>query len=225
MLNSSAYDLKGANVYMEGGRLVRCAVTGGGTAIGASSGLYGSGVYATGGAVVESCLVTGNGSGTAMFGAVCLEGGAKLVNSTVVGNTPPGGSVQNTAGVYVNSANARVVNTVMFDNGGTAENEFGKQNLGCYGYCASSVANEECATWRVIADAAFKDYAKAGADVGNLRPSRGGPLHNGGCTREAYAGTGAISEVDILGGRRIVGPRLDIGCIEGVPPGTVMFVR
>ena len=128
-------------------------------------------------------------------------------------------------GVYVNSANAAVVNTVMFDNGGTAENEFGKQNLGCYGYCASSVANENCATWRVIADAAFKDYAKAGEDVGNLRPSRGGPLHNGGCTREAYAGTGAISEVDILGGRRIVGSRLDIGCIEGVPPGTVMFVR
>ena len=224
-LNSSAYDLKGANVHMGGGRLVRCTVFDGRTAAGASSGLYGSGVYATGDAVVENCLVTGNGSGTVMFGTVCLEGGAKLVNSTVVGNTPPGGSVQNTAGVYVNSANARVVNTVMFDNGGTAENEFGKQNLGCYGYCASSVANEECATWRVIADAAFKDYAKAGEDVGNLRPSRGGPLHNGGCTREAYAGTGAISEVDILGGRRIVGPRLDIGCIEGVPPGTVMFVR
>ena len=222
----------GGNVYMSGGRLVRSRVLGGNANAGNRGDpyAYGCGIYAAGSAIVESCLIANNTVGSLANGygtGVCLAGSARMVNCTVVRNTAPALSkvTSKTGGVYVNSANARVVNTVMFDNGGTAENEFGKQNLGCYGYCASSVANEECATWRVIADAAFKDYAKAGEDVGNLRPSRGGPLHNGGCTREAYAGTGAISEVDLLGGRRIVGSRLDIGCIEGVPPGTVMFVR
>jgi len=220
----------GGNVYMTGGRLVRCQVLDAYYRI--DSGYYrsyGMGIYASGG-TIESCLVKGcTAGGASVFDAgVRLAGAVTMVNCTVVGNLVTDTRDDYVAGVAVASASAKVVNTVLYDNGGTAAKEFGTGNLGCYEYSASSVTNASCATWRVIDATAFKDYGRISADLSGLRPcgSPGTALVRTGCTALDYAEKcGAVSQRDLLGGRRIMGKRLDIGCIAGKPGGLALSIR
>ena len=201
----------GGNVYMSGGRLTRSKITGG-QAIAWKQGddvdsrrSYGGGVYATGDAVVDSCLIYGNGNETITYGGgVCLDGRAVAVNCTVVDNTTdptyPG------AGICIYGANAKVVNCVMYGNGGTAKAEFGTANLDKYMCCASSVTNESCATWYLMGESAFMGYL-----VQDFRHNPSSSLTDHGTVSALYDDPIAT---DFFGNPRKSGPAYDIGYYE-----------
>ena len=204
---------KGGNVYMTGGRLVRCQILEGNLSRkfpGNPS--YGAGVYASGG-VVDSCLMKNNICYNKSTGAgICAEGTAKVVNCTLAGNTASSyssGAYNYSAGIYVNSANAMVVNSVIYGNGdNSALANFGTANLGRFFYCGSSVTNESCATWTVLTDNDFAEFA-----TGNLRPIVGSKLVDFGITGTAYLPVDC-SSLDLDGNARVAGPAIDIGCYE-----------
>ena len=201
----------GGNVYMSGGRLTRSKITGG-QAIAWKQGddvdswrSYGGGVYATGDAVVDSCLIYGNGNETITYGGgICLDGRAVAVNCTVVDNTTdptyPG------AGICIYGANAKVVNCVMYGNGGTAKAEFGTANLDKYMCCASSVTNESCATWYLMGESAFMGYL-----VQDFRHNPSSSLTDHGTVSALYDDPIAT---DFFGNPRKSGPAYDIGYYE-----------
>ncbi len=201
----------GGNVYITGGRLSRSVIVGGHAAAFKQSSdadnrrSYGGGVYAGGTALVDSCLIYNNGNDTLTYGGgICADGSATVANCTIVGNTTaataPG------AGVCVYSASARVVNCVMFGNGGTEEREFGTANLGQFEYCASSIANTSCATWRLIDATAFANY-----HAQDFRNTPASPLTDGGTAVVPYS-SGA--KLDIVGNPRLSGAASDIGACE-----------
>jgi hypothetical protein len=198
----------GGNVYMSGGRLTRSKITGGQAVAWKQSKdensrrSYGGGVYATGDAVVDSCLIYGNGSATITYGGgVCLDGNAVMSNSTIADNTTdpayPG------AGVCIYSANAKVINCVLYGNGGTAKAEFGTTNLGKYMCCASSVTNESCATWYLMDESAFMGYL-----VQDFRHNPSSPLTDHGTVFAPYDDPIAT---DLFGNPRKSGAAYDIG--------------
>ena len=215
----------GGNVYMSGGRLVRCRVSGGisNPQVVGQQTCEGDGIYATGG-IIDSCLIADNGNGVSQTTGVGVyaNGAVTVVNCTVVGNHLK--DDRNGAGIYVNSAAAKIINCVMYDNGGTAAKEFGTANLDRFSHCASSVTNESCATWKIVTERDFVNYEKGKA--GNLRGYRPSghldhhALSESGTTWEEY-----MSEVDLLGGPRMTGIKLDIGCIEGFEPGGTLRIR
>ena len=231
----------GANVAMSGGCVRRCHILNGIAASQANltSGGYesiGGGVYMTGG-VLENCLVASNVVGRFSYTAgIYLNGAGTVVNCTVVGgtvtSTEQSGSFANVGvGIHIANSKGRVINTVVYDNGGTAQTEFGTgSNLACYDYCASSVANESAAHWTTITAADFSDYAAwtgKGA-VEGLRPSRRSGedrLINAGTKWDEYLGIGATSTTDLCGGERLLGRRVDIGCLENLKLGLMLFVR
>ena len=205
---------QGGNVWMSGGKLVRCQILNGRLSpsnVGGNTGL-GAGVYASGG-VVDSCLVKGNICYNKTAGAGITAGGtAKVVNCTISGNVPStysSGAYNYSAGIYVNSANAMVVNSVIYGNGdNSALANFGTANLGRFFYCGSSVTNESCATWTVLTDNDFAEFA-----TGNLRPIVGSKLVDFGITGTAYLPVDC-SSLDLDGNARVAGPAIDIGCYE-----------
>ena len=220
----------GGNVSMSGGRMVRCQVLNG--QIGYDGHYFrvskGAGIYANGG-IIDTCLVKGN---AAMYNSRCggiyLEGSSTAVNCTVIGNTPGAYDDNVTAGVYAGSGSATIANSVFYGNGdNSGAANFGNANLDRFQYCASSVTNESCATWRVMDATAFKDYAKylEGGELKYLSPVAGGVLQNGGCTAADYLSMGGSAEKDLLGRVRISGKYLDIGCIEKPDTGLLLMVR
>ena len=189
------------------------------------------------GGVLENCLVASNVVGRFSYTAgIYLDGAGTVVNCTVVGgtvtSTEQSGSFANVGvGIHIANSKGRVINTVVYDNGGTAQTEFGTgANLACYDYCASSVANESAAHWTTITAADFSNYAAwTGAnDVEGLRPNRRegeNRLINAGTKWDEYLELGATSTTDLCGGARLLGRRIDIGCLENLGPGLMLFVR
>ena len=224
-----AVSLRGGNVYMSGGRLVRCRIekaeiknTAGGTGYASNGG----GIYATGGAV-ENCLVAGNavkGDGSSA-GGVYAEGTARIVNCTVIDNTA---TVADGTGAQIASKTAKICNTVVFNNGADAAGEYGTANLTNYINCASGFANADGVNCKVIDETAFTDWANRNENVANLKPAMGldNPLANAGGRLADYTGFGAISMTDLLGAPRFCGAKVDLGCIEGdAKPGMVLLLR
>ena len=230
----------GGNVAMVGGCVRRCQILNGTAYSGAnlSSGGYesrGGGVYILGG-VLENCLVASNVVGRFSYTAgIYLDGAGTVVNCTVVGGTvssteQSGSFADFGVGIHIANSKGRVVNTVVYDNGGTAQKEFGTTCLGCYDYCASSVANESAAHWTTITAADFSDYAAwTGANnVEGLRPGRrpgANRLIGAGTKWDEYLELGATSTTDLCGGPRLLGKRVDIGCLENFGLGMMLFVR
>ena len=187
------------------------------------------------GGVLENCLVASNVVGRFSYTAgIYLDGAGTVVNCTVVGgtvtSTEQSGSFKNYGvGIHIANSAGRVINTVVYDNGGTAQKEFGTTCLGCYNYCASSVANESAAHWTTITAADFVDYsAWTGAGVvEGLRPNNQGSrkLFNAGTKWADYLSKGATSLTDLCGGPRRVGLRLDIGCLEGAERGLSFQIK
>ena len=218
----------GGNVYMTGGRLVRCQILNGQTSNNGAGfeDELGGGVYAGGTGVVESCIVRDcnlNAGGRVYGGGICVDGSASVVNCTVIGckvNANASGG-----GVYLRSAKAKVVNTVMFDNGGTPTSEFGNANLDCYAHCASSTNNASCATWQVIDETAFRDWASRETNLRALVPAVGKPLCGTGTDADGYRDAGGTSTVDLRGRPRRIGKRLDIGCLEANSAGGALIVK
>lgn len=229
----------GGNVAMVGGCVRRCQILNGTAYSGAnlSSGGYesrGGGVYISGG-VLENCLVASNVVGRFSYTAgIYLDGAGTVVNCTVVGGTVTSTEQLDSfdtygVGIHIANSAGRVVNTVVYDNGGTAQTEFGTTGLGCYDYCASSVANESAEHWTTITAADFVDYsAWTGAGVvEGLRPNNQGSrkLFNSGTKWDKYLGFGATSTTDLCGRPRRVGLRLDIGCLEGAERGLSFQIK
>ena len=203
----------GGNVYITGGRIYRSVITEGHAVnVKQTSDVdnrrsYGGGVYAGGTALVDSCLIYNNGNDMLTYGGgICVDGNAVVVNCTIADNTTattaPG------AGVCVYSTSASVVNCVMFGNGGTEEREFGTANLDRFASCASSVANESSAAWRIISETAFAGYS-----AHDFHPTASSPLVNGGTTDPASYPT-TVGDLDLDGFARVSGPSIDIGCYE-----------
>ena len=215
----------GGNVHISGGRLSRCQVLGGVLAANAWNlkVSYGAGVYASGG-IVDSCLIKGNQSyNNGRCGGIYVSGDAKVVNCTVTGNLPPpkGDGDTVTAGIHIGSAGATVVNCVLYGNGdGSAKANFGNANLDRFFYCGSSVTNESCATWTVLTDADFVDYAG-----GDLRQNRYSQLVNRGTLDPAYFPEG-VSPYDLSGNIRVEQRAIDLGCWEVLSSvGSLIIVR
>ena len=227
----------GGNVYMSGGRLSRSVITNGHCAAFSVSTFdgnhrsYGGGVCADGTALVENCLITGNdGVAWTYGGGVCAMGSAVVLNCTIVNNpmnVTVTGENAPVAGVCVWSASAGVTNCVIYGNGGTEWQEFGTMNLDRYGYCASSVANASCATWRLIDSSAFVDIA--GGKLEGFRPDmrvKRNPLIDGGSSFAEYVSiAGAASVRDFLGNERMTNHAMDIGCCEAIWGGSVISFR
>ncbi len=143
---------------------------------------------------------------------ICADGTAKVVNCTLAGNTASSyssGAYNYSAGIYVNSANAMVVNSVIYGNGdNSALSNFGTANLGRFFYCGSAVTNESCATWTVLTDADFVNVS-----AGNMRQKRDSRLIGRGTTDENYRPSDC-SPLDLDGNERVINRRIDLGCWE-----------
>ena len=203
----------GGNVHISGGRLLRCQVLDGKLAANAWNTMvsYGAGIYATGG-IVDSCLIKGNQSyNNGRCGGIYVSGDAKVVNCTVTGNLPPpsGSGDTVTAGIHIGSAEATVANCVFYGNGdGSAKANFGNANLDRFFYCGSSVTNESCATWTVLTDEDFVDYAG-----GDLHQKRDSQLVNRG-TKDTTYRPADCSTLDLDGNLRLLNKSVDLGCWE-----------
>ena len=236
---------RGGNVCMTGGRVRRCRILKGtaySNAQATSGGYvsYGGGVYISGG-VLENCLLASNiVDRFSCTAGIYLDGPGAVVNCTVVGSTiadtdlHPGSFGTYGVGIHIANSAGRVVNTVVYDNGGTAQTEFGTKNLANYVNCASSVANDEdanesAAHWTTITAADFVDYSAwtGEGDVEGLRPNNQGSrkLFNAGTKWADYLSKGATSLTDLCGGPRRVGLRLDIGCLEGAERGLSFQIK
>ena len=221
------YGKAGGNVYMQGGRLSRCVVTGGDLV--GTHGITqecGTSLLADGG-IVESCLFTGTTDNH--VAPVCVGGTAKMINCVVAGN-----SGTDCGGILIKGNNSRVVNTVVYGNAATAEGGNAvyaaskmSRNVPADGFesttfvnCASDGAaiNETCI---LVGASAFADAAN-----GNYAPaSEESPLVNKGAN---YATNGGVSPFDLAGNPRVWTTTPDVGAWEfqyAVQPATVFFFR
>ena len=206
----------GMNLYMAGGRAMRCVIRDAACTTDNAFALY------MDGGIAENCLVTGSKT---RKGAVYVAGaGARLVNCSIIKNTYSNASYQDCLGIRVENANARVVNCVIYDNGGTAAKEWNSANAACFTNCAFSADaaySGTASTVLNITDADFKDYAN-----GDYTPAKDGALVNAGTKWDEYLSFGATSETDLAGAARLSGKFLDIGCYEiASSVGLSIFVR
>ena len=192
-----AYGQTGIGIQAEGGRVSRCRLA---RNVCNNDVCSGVGVYASGSALVEDCLVDHNNC--KQGGAVYLAGSATFLNGTIVKNT---GS--NYSGVRVGSNTARVVNCAIFDNtvDQTLEGAVYSAGYGArYDHCAADMEIEggvDC----LFTQSVFRDVTN-----GDFRPAAGSPLLDAGAARSGY---GAVSTTDFDGLSRANGT-VDIGCFE-----------
>lgn len=211
ILNNSGAGGGGNVVLHGGGRLVRCRVTGGARLRGSpaswTSESGGSAIYMNGACVAENCLIQGN-SGS--FGAVSLfDGTPALVNCTVVGNS---GGYNGYNGVRVNTADARVVNCVIYGNGGTSVSEWSNFNGASFINCA---VPENCGITGGTGNITATDLAFVEIATQDYRPAANGVyavLGGAGTTPADYATYGGTSATDLNGLPRWTKEKLDIGC-------------
>ena len=206
---------RGSNVYISGGRLLRCKVTDGEARCdnnNSSCYSYGGGIYAAGG-VVESCLIKDNKvKGLSSRGAgIYFAGAATVVNCTIVGSQTldTDKAVQTDVGVFLNNnESAKVVNTILFNNGGTIEKEYGTVNRDRFMCCASTVANSSDAGNKTMSAADFdQDHPDDFVLIG------GSPLMDAGTDSTDWV-PATMDEFDFYGSARKSGPQYDIGCSE-----------
>ena len=224
--------IKDGNIQGNGGNvkiftdgiLRRCAVLNG------TSGVNGGNVFAVGG-LIENCLIAGGNEGHEASGVWIWESRAtRVVNCTFVGNSP-NPAIRCPASSSSAGQNL-VVNCVFYGNGadgpnnawGGGSNPSGGSDASNFVNCAvpataaSGFTGSGCIT--DITAAAFKGYSS-----GNYAPSRMGGLVDAGTTWQDYLGSGASSETDLAGRKRLVGDRLDIGCYEYFREGFIMLFR
>ena len=211
----------GGNVKIfSGGILRRCAILNG-----QSRYLNGGNVFAVGG-LIENCLIAGGYYSHEAAGVWMWNGAeTKVVNCTFVGNklAPAIRCPKSTVGQNL------VVNCVFYGNqddiayyawggGGGGSDASNFVNCAVPATAASGFTGSGCIT--DITSAAFKGYSS-----GNYAPSRMGGLVDAGTTWQDYLGSGASSETDLAGRKRLVGDCLDIGCYEYFRDGFMMLFR
>ena len=206
---------KGGNIAATYGRVSRCLVANGTSLAqygGETSGDSGN-VYLGNSAVMENCLITGGvvrDNNAKNANGVYMAGSSRLVNCTIVKNRSD--SYALVPAVNASADTVRVVNCVVYGNGGTAAREWGNANGACYVNCATaSGAAITGGTGNIatVTDVAFADYAG-----GDYCPARRGVLANVGTSWADYLAYGAVSTLDLAGAARFYGGCLDIGCYE-----------
>ena len=137
---------------------------------------------------------------------VQLQGSAQLINCTIVGNTYAADDTGRVLGVSLDSANARVRNCVILDNGNTSGAIRNIDPSSAFEYCAVAEAEMEGCTSPTSATLAG-DFALSD---GFYRPLKGGAA----CDTGDQSLLPAAYTTDILGAARISGLRIDIGAVE-----------
>ena len=206
--SSTAY-----SIYASAGRLMRCAVV---------NGTYGTGnssaIYLAGAVTLENCLIAGNRCSGDTRGAIVYVNNtsAKVVNCTIAGN-----NTVTRGGIYLAAA-GQVYNTVIYNNGGTAEKEWGNANGGSFYNCATEdgitiTSGNNCVTLDSTALNVFENTT-------DWVPLAATPLIDNGS--DSYYEENAISGTDLIGAARTSGAQIDIGCYERQPPaGTMILLR
>ncbi len=222
--NGTADWSRGGNIYAYPGRVSRCLVANGTVKAGGTDTGDAGNVYLGLSAVMENCLVMGGSVADNVTGnanGVYLADESHLVNCTIVKNRTD--SRAHVPAVNASASTVRVVNCVIYGNGGTAAREWGNANGACYVNCATaSGAAITGGTGNIatLTDSAFADYAG-----GDYHPQKKGVLYNAGTGRDEYFAFCAESLFDLGRSDRISGARLDIGCYEFYVPGSVFYFR
>lgn len=195
--SGSGWNQHGLGLFLYGGRASRCLITQNSSTSDNSHG--GAGLGANAG-LVEDCLIVSNSCLAA--GAVYLTGTAKMVNCTIAGN-----SGSKYAGVYCDSADARIVNCAIFENTAkdTPEGPVYRGTTTGFIRCASDLEipnSVDC----LVGQSGFVDSAH-----GDYRPGVSSLCLDAGTARADY---GAVSTTDFAANPRIVGDAVDIGCYE-----------
>ena len=222
--NGTADWSRGGNIYAYTGLVSRCFVANGTVKAGGTDTGDAGNAYLGLSAVMENCLVMGgsvadNSAGNA--NGVYLADESRLVNCTIVKNRTD--SRAHVPAVNASASTVRVVNCVIYGNGGTAAREWGNANGACYVNCATAsgaAINGGTGNIATLTDSAFADYAG-----GDYHPQKKGVLYNAGTGRGEYFAFGAESLFDLGRSDRISGGRLDIGCYEFYVPGSVFYFR
>ena len=219
----------GCGVFISGGMMQRCIVRGCHTYN--FDAAQGAGVYASGSAVVDNCLIYGNsfkptasavttlGTGGGIF---TTGNGVKVLNCTVTGNRATNG-----AGIQVNQSGAKIINCISYTNvsyAASASSPSASNLAGASAFitnlCSSSAVGvvmdgaslaadqTKLATNPLFRDMAAEDY----------RLTRGSP-----CINMAYGP--ATMDIDLAGLKRVSGGRQDLGCHEFQENGLFLYLK
>ena len=209
-------EVKGGIIYANGGNVKRCVFRNN-RLFGTSA--LGSAALLLGNCVVENCLFEGNVSdgpeGRCCTVYIGANSTAVVRNCTFVKNGTQAETSESTAGIRIDSAGARVVNTVFCGNshnqGGSAVHSVACLVAGSFDTVFSDCSVDYAigSTGRVIDNSVFADWAN-----GDYSPHGKSRLINRG---SAYLGGAALPEqygTDLLGNPRYVGAGIDIGAYE-----------
>ena len=206
---TSGWDSAG-NIYSLGGRIQRCVISDGYVAVG-----NGGGNALVKACTMENCLITGGSGGNAsatICTGIAVNGEARIVNCTIVGNRPPTGTSMYAIGLWNSAANAKIVNCVIYGNGDGGQ-DVAANRVSSFSNCAFSSDGANCADTvspvTTLTDEDFKNYAR-----GKYAPKPDSALVNAGSS-ERYAAY-AISATDLAGNPRVIKKMIDIGCYEAL---------
>ena len=219
----------GCGVSISGGLLQRCIVRG--CHIYQFDNGQGAGVFASGKAVVDNCLIYGNffkpndtaattlGTGGGLF---IGEGGVTVRNCTVAGNRATNG-----AGIYVNKSDAKIVNTITYTNisRSASASVASASNLGGVSATITNLCSSSAVGVVMDGAAPAADQTKLAADplfrniaAGDYRLCRESP-----CVNMGYGP--ATVAFDLAGMKRVSGGRLDVGCYEFQETGLFLYLK
>ncbi|MGN1360564.1 MAG: sigma-70 family RNA polymerase sigma factor [Kiritimatiellia bacterium] len=198
---TSAWNSGGGNAALYAGRITRCLVSGGRCSPDTlSAGRRGGSAIWMKGGQVDNSLVTANTNG---YAPIVCTGAGTVGNCTIAGNSGTA-----CAGIYVDSAGARVVNTLIAGNT-TSSDETGHGHVwrasqdsyaSLFSSCLSEVdLNETCLQ---ASDPGFSDAAS-----GDYSLSVASPARDAGETFDA-------GDWDLSGAARVSNGLVDIGCYE-----------
>ena len=209
-------EVKGGIIYANGGNVKRCVFRN--NRVSGTSAL-GSAALLLGNCVVENCLFEGNVSdgpeGRCCTVYIGANSTAVVRNCTFVKNGTQSETSDSTAGIRIDSAGARVVNTVFCGNshnlGGSVVHSVARFMVGSFDTVFSNCSVDYAigSNGRVIDNAVFTDWAN-----GDYSPHGMSRLINRG---SGYLGGEALPEqygTDLLGNPRYVGAGIDIGAYE-----------
>lgn len=180
------------------GLIVNCVITNnvvsGNTGYQQGGGLYMTAGTAVGCYIANNSAVQTQGSG-AYGGGVHLQGTAKVVNCTIVGNKSLTGG-----GVDAYASTAKVINCLIWDNEGDGDMDV---------YLGESECFENCIARYAINDRCFAPGTSATKGA-FYTPT---PAYAGLDNAVAVEGM-ALPAVDVLGNPRVVNEKADIGAVE-----------
>ena len=209
----------GGGVYIGGSGVVQnCVISGNYVAQGLNAG-WGGGVYMNAGTVLRNCLVAGNGNYLAGYtgGGVYMPGGT-LQNCTITRNF----STNTYGGVYWGAGG--ITNCIVYANLATSgtNNDMNYTVSAVYS-CCPALTNG--LNGNITNDPLFRAIGNGygiTAALSNYTLSAGSPCINKGTNQLSWM-TGAL---DLSGNPRIIGPKVDMGAYEWMPPkGAVFIVR